>query len=370
MNTTKKEYFMNNIKKIGLTALAGSLVSLGSANAGEMSVSGNINTTLKFGKGGGNTSRSLGTDRDVTFSGGGELDNGTTFSMTTTVDDDYGMSASSTVISTPSLGSFTLGSSNGSASYMYDEQVPKAYEEVSDAHQTMANMMGDFMDNNHIMYTSPTFEMMGASITAHAGYSPQASDVGAGDGGIATYSAAIGAGKELGLTIAYEGLKVGAYGAERERTTPNATSGQLITDEFNGVWYATYTMGPVSIGYSESYMDAGVTQLLSSETTTTPKTERTAGGIFTGEQMSIAFNVNDNMSISYTTSDETYDTQDDALTSVTTDDDVTQTIDAIQVAYSMGGMSIKAYNMEVSNPDQDDDAADQSVTEIALGFAF
>ena len=48
---------MNNIKKIGLTALAGSLVTLGSAVAGEMSVSGGINTTLKFGKGGGNTSK-------------------------------------------------------------------------------------------------------------------------------------------------------------------------------------------------------------------------------------------------------------------------------------------------------------------------
>ena len=76
---------MNNIKKIGLTALAGSLVTLGSAQAGEMSVSGGINTTLKFGKGGGNTtSRSIGADKDVTFSGGGELDNGTTFSMSTT----------------------------------------------------------------------------------------------------------------------------------------------------------------------------------------------------------------------------------------------------------------------------------------------
>ena len=80
---------MNNIKKIGLTALAGSLVTLGSAQAGEMSVSGGINTTLKFGKGGGNTSRSIGTDKDVTFSGGGELDNGTTFSMSTTTNDNF-----------------------------------------------------------------------------------------------------------------------------------------------------------------------------------------------------------------------------------------------------------------------------------------
>ena len=165
--------------------------------------------------------------------------------------------------------------------------------------------------------------------------------------------------------------KVGVYGAERDRTVPQtaAASGNYETDEFNGVWYATYTMGPVSIGYSESYMDAGVTADDSSSINSSV-VERTAGGIFTGEQFSIAFNVNDNMSISYTTSDETYDTQDDAATAVTTDDDVTETIDAIQVAYSMGGMSIKAYNMEVTNPDQDQDAADQSVTEIALGFAF
>ena len=100
---------MNNIKKIGLTALAGSLVTLGSAVAGEMSVSGGINTTLKFGKGGGNTSRSIGADKDVTFSGGGELDNGTTFSMSTTLQMiTTNLSSSTTTITTPSLGSFTL----------------------------------------------------------------------------------------------------------------------------------------------------------------------------------------------------------------------------------------------------------------------
>ena len=76
------------------------------------------------------------------------------------------------------------------------------------------------------------------------------------------------------------------------------------------------------------------------------------------------------MSISYTTSDETYDTQDDAGTATTDDDDVTESVDALQIAYSMGGMSVKAYNMEVTNPNQDDNAADASITEIALGFAF
>ena len=362
---------MNNIRKIGLTALAGSLVSLGSAVAGEMSVSGAINTTLKFGKptdGGNNTSRSIGNDKDVTFSGGGELDNGTTFSVSTTLLDNYELSASTTTITTPSIGSFQIGSSTGSASYAYDEEVPQAYEQVSDAKQTMANQVGNFMDNNHILYTPPAMEFMGATFQAHLGYTPQASDAVVGDGGQAAYSTDWGEGKELGLTISYEGLKAGFYGAERENKTPNASSGQQISDAFEGAWYVKYSMGPVSIGYSETYLDGGVTANL--ENPTASKVERTAGGLFTGEQMSIAFNVNDNMSISYTTSEETYDSQDDAATATTNDDDVTETIDALQVAYSMGGMSIKAYNMEVSNPDQDDNAQDQSVTEIALGFAF
>ena len=362
---------MNNIKKIGLTALAGSLVSLGSAVAGEMSVSGGINTTLKFGKGGGNTSRGIGSDKDVTFSGGGELDNGTTFSMSTTLLDDMTLSGSTTTIATPSFGTFMIGASTGGLSGKYDEEVPQAYEQVSDGKDTMANKVGDFMDNNHVSYTTPSFEIAGASITADLEYSPQASDGKVGDGGSITYSESVGAGKEAGITIAYEGLKLGFYGAERDRTVPYTTgnTGNYPHDEFNGVWYAKYSMGPVSIGYSESYMDAGVTQATTT-TTTAAKAERTAAGLFEGEQMSIAFNVNDNLSISYTTSDETYDNQDDAATAVTTDDDETETIDAIQVAYSMGGMSIKAYNMEVTNPNQDDNAADASITEIALGFAF
>ena len=361
---------MNNFKKIGLTALAGSLVTLGSASAGEISVSGAINTTLVFGeqKQGNNSSRTLGTDRDVTFSGGGELDNGTTFSVSTTTNDDLGVSASTTTITTPSIGSFSFGTSTGSVSYMYDEEVPQAYEQTSDGQQNMANQVGNFMDNNYVMYSAPALEFGGATIQAQFAYSPQASDVGAADGGQAAYNETYGSGKEAGVTITYEGLKVGVYGGERQNVTPVASGSDAVGDEFNGAWYAKYSFGPVSIGYSETYMDAGLTG--SAETTTTAKAERTAAGLFEGEQMSIAFNVNDNLSISYTTSDETYDSQDDAATAVTTDDDVTESTDALQVAYSMGGMSIKAYNMETTNPDQDDDAADRSVTEIALGFAF
>ena len=124
-------------------------------------------------------------------------------------------------------------------------------------------------------------------------------------------------------------------------------------------------MGPVSIGYSEFYMDAGVTG--SAVATDSPKTLRTSHGFTEGHQMGIAFNVNENFSISYTESEETYDAQDDASTAIA---DVDQEIDAIQFAYSMGGMSVKAYQMDVTNPAFDEDADDSKVTEIALVLAF
>ena len=68
---------------------------------------------------------------------------------------------------------------------------------------------------------------------------------------------------------------------------------------------AKYSFGPVSIGYSESYLDQGLTG--SAESTTTAKTVRTAAGIFESNSVSIAFNVNDDLSISYTETEDTYD---------------------------------------------------------------
>ena len=368
MNTNKKEYFMNNLKKIGLTALAGSLVAV-SAHAGELSVSGGVNITLKHGNASAasNTSgRGIGTDKDVAFTGGGELDNGTTFSVTTaTTDAQTDLTSGYITISTPSMGSFLMGNHSGAAHYKYDEEVPQVYEQISDITSTVTqNKVGDFMDNNHITYTSPTFDLGGAQVTLDLGYASDANDTETSDGGEpggGTY----GSGTEAGITIAYDAFKFGIYGAERENNRTSAAGVDAVRDEFNGVWYAKYSFGPVSIGYSEFYIDSGVTG--TAEATNAAKVLRTAAGFQEGHQIGIAFNVNDNLSVSYTESEETYDAQADTAAGVA---DVDQEIDAIQVAYSMGGMSIKAYQMDVTNPSFDEDAGDSQVTEIALGLAF
>ncbi len=363
---------MNNFKKIGLTALAGSLVAV-SAQAGEMSVSAGANLTYKHGSAiSGNSSRGIGSDMDVAFSGGGELDNGITFSVNTaTVDANTGLTSSYITVSTPSFGTFTVGHSFGSGSGKYDEEVPQAYEQVSDPHHTnlaSANKVGDFMDNNVIAYTSPTFDLGGASISFDAAYSPEATDARVGDGANPSHSTTIGDGKELGITLAYEGFKAGVYGAERTRLQTISTTDDAVRDEFNGVWYAKYSFGPVAIGYSESYLDAGVSET-DAVATSADKTYRTSGGIFENTQMSIAFNVNENFSISYTDSEDTYDSQ-SHVASGTEIADVTADIEAIQLAYSMGGMSIKAYQMEVSNHTFNESHGKVKETEIALGLAF
>ena len=359
---------MNKFKKVGLTALAGSLVAV-SAQACELTVTGGANITLKTGTAASSNNasgRGIGTDKDVAFKGSGELDNGTTFTVfTATNDSQTDLTSGYISIATPTFGSFLMGNHSGAAHYKYDEEVPTAYEQLSDPSGNLmpANKVGDFMDNNHITYTTPTFDLGGASITLDLGYASDANDTETGDGGIpgqGTYES----GQEAGITISYDALKIGVYGAERENNTPAAANADASRDEFNGVWYAKYSFGPVSIGYSESYLDSGVSET-QTVGTTTAKTLRTSGGIFEGEQIGIAFNVNDNLSISYSESTETYNAQSEAASQ-----DVDQKTDSIQFAYSMGGMSIKAYQIEIENPHMDEDADDSKITEIALGLAF
>jgi len=85
--------------------------------------------------------------------------------------------------------------------------------------------------------------------------------------------------------------------------------------------------------------------------------------------MSIAFNVNENLSVSYAETESEYK-HSSLVAAVNTSNNVTQDSDSIQVAYSMGAMSIKAYRTEISNPGHDEDAKDITATEIAIGLAF
>jgi len=355
---------MNNLKKLGITALAGSLAAVG-AQAGEMAVNGSANFTYKTNNQ--SEGKGIGTDKGLTLSGAGELDNGWTFSMYTYMSDTITISSHATSLTMGSLGTITAGQAFGGNSGGFDEEVPQAYEQVSDLSAAgSSNSVGSVMDNGGLTWAIPSFDLGGASATLVLGYSPNADDAATNNGGVGTRSGSWGDGMDAGLTIATDmGLTLGVYLMERENNTPVASGGDAVRDEWNGVWYAKYAAGPVSVGYSQSYIDSGVTG--SAEATTTAKVVRTAAGIFEERQISVAFNVNDNVSISYTEAQDTYNAQDNAATAIA---DVDMDSDALQISYSMGGMSIKAYQMERKNPGYDSDEKKHTASEISIGLAF
>jgi outer membrane protein OmpU len=360
---------MINLRKLGFTALAGSLAAV-SAQAGEMAVTGSHITTYTTGDAGAVSAQSLGSNTNINFAGSGELDNGWSISTFVLMNDaTSGLSSTAATMTMGDMG--TVGVSKGggfNVNGAYDETYPRAYEENSDAGgQSSLNSVGNWADDNAIIYKAPAIDLMGATVNIGVEHSLQGGTATGADGTGAARSDTYGNATAVGVTASYGSLTLGVYGAERENKNPALVDD--VQDEFNGSMFVNYSFGPVSIGYQETYFDAGLTHSTNDLTTTAVRTVGTSGGIFEGEAMSIAFNVNDNLSISYAEVEDTYDAQSNVKGGTEVADVVMKT-ESLQVAYSMGSMSVKAYSTETSNPNFDADADKLNVNEIALGLAF
>ena len=360
---------MNKLKTIGISALAGSLAAF-SAQAFEASVSGGAEITVSHKGSSDVTGNPLGARKNLNFSGSGELDNGWSVALATNLTDANALSSSTTALTMGSLGTITVGQGHGGNSGGWDEEVPQAYEQVSDAGTaTAANYVGSWLGNGAVGWALPSIDTGAGSLSVKIGFANDADNVAVSDGGTGGHGGVYGEGYDLGVTLATDmGLTLGAYVAERENKAHVPTGSDATRDEFNGTWYVTYSAGPVSIGYQESYVDLGAPSSTATAATAA-KTIGTSTGIYEDQAYSISFNVNDDLSVSYTSHDSTYDDQSN-VSSGTEIADVTQSQDAIQVAYSMGGLSISAYQMSTTNPAHDSNAGEINVTEIAVGMAF
>ena len=87
--------------------------------------------------------------------------------------------------------------------------------------------------------------------------------------------------------------------------------------------------------------------------------------MYEGDMMSIAFNVNDSLSLSYSEMTSTHDYGEFTQTT-----DVDEEHESLQLAYSMGAMSVKAYTTEITNPNFAETAETVTKNEIAIGLAF
>jgi len=327
-----------NIKKIGLTALAGSLAMF-AANAGELTVTGNSSASFvtKSHDGaaqtGSDVGNPMGMDTRITFSGSGELDNGFTTSVYVTdeINGSTGMYSGEVALGMGDLGTISLNQGGGNVGAdAIDDETPRAYEEADDKISTnfrgLANPQGS---GNMIKYTN-TLGMVNLNLGFRTG---GGSNNGVGVTGGNSENVYTGA-----LTSSpIDGLTVGAGYSNVEKDTGK--------DDEGYAGFAKYAFGSVTVGAQRNVTTSG-----------------TAASAAEGNQVSIAFNVNENLAISY--SDGSIDHFGTGATA-----DVEEDFSAINISYTMGGMTIAAQMAEADNAAGTLNANEEA-TEIVLSLAF
>ncbi len=219
---------MKNITKLGLTALAGSLVA-STAFAGALSVTGSAKISHASADEDEVQGNSFSNSKGITFSGSGELDNGYTVS-TTYVMTNAAFSNSTVTIDMGDMGTVGLwNNSSGAGIVKYADMMPTAGEQVWDDSDTDDNGLPNH-DNDNMLGYNGTFGDLGISL-AYVNGGSGAKDGGASDSSwVLTYQA-------------MDGLELGVGQGE------NGTTQDLQTI------YGKYTHGAVTVGYQMSEVD-------------------------------------------------------------------------------------------------------------------
>ena len=288
---------MNKLTKVGLTALATSLVATASY-AGEMSVSGSASLTYT-GLDTNADTNPWGMGDSIKFSGGGDLDNGMTVSVYYELDgagshknfDDYNLKLGMGDMGTLS---FSGDSSSGSGVDSVKDIVPKAYTPVYEA----ANEAGGAADNG-LLDTS------GNTQTGQWGYDVSAM----GFDFSVSYNSVPGtsAKSESGYSVSYSGLMDGltlVYGFFDD--------GDIAENDTVGV---KYSMGNMTAAIQSTNVDY--------EATTNTDQDAT--------HMGVSLAINDDLTVSAGRQEVEFDG--------VGEDEVNT---GIQAAYTMGSISISA----------------------------
>ena len=328
---------MKNMKKLGLSALAGSLVAF-SANAAELSVNGGVELTyVDTGGNQGNevTGNSYGANSSVTLSGSGDVGFGTV-SMTRTLNDtNAGWGSSFQTLDMGDMGVLSFDSTGGALVGIKanDDLLPTAYEEAWTG--VSGSGISGVGSTNVIGYRN-SFGMFSVS----AGYTQNGSQT--------AESASGGAGNHGSITDIYvsvspiDGLTIGAGHAENTSADTSTTS----EDTQEAVGQVVYSTGPVSVGYRQAYQDKGAAGTASRDI----------------ESMSVAFNVNDNFAISY-------GVQDTTVEAISATAAVTEEVTGISAAYTSGAASVRVNHSKADN-DNGASGVDDETTEVSLVLSF
>jgi len=159
---------MNKLKNIGITALAGTLVSLSAAQAGGVSVTGSWElsyTNLNHTK---DTGNKLGVNKNIGFAGSGDLSDGGAVTWATTVGLSDASGISSASLSLNMGGIATLAYDSGTGGYganAIDNIVPTAWEEIDYGLSTGITDVGAVSASNGAVTLSVKAPTVGSGIS-------------------------------------------------------------------------------------------------------------------------------------------------------------------------------------------------------------
>ena len=331
---------MNNFKKIGLTALAGSLAAF-SANAAEMTVSGATLLTYTHDDSSEVTGNPLGMKTNLGFTASGEVNGYTVSYMQTSKDQFAGMSSARLSVDMGDMGTIAFDQGSGSGLATIDDKTPTAAEEIWDGLDTSGSngalgLVGAAGSSGVFNYIN-TFEGVTFNAAARKGSGTKNSDGSSSGAGQGAWDFAL---TTDGSSMGVDGLAIGlGYGEAENGSAADSSDG----DDEHMTAFANYSVGPVTFGYQMSEITKG--------TKGSANQEISAWGI--------AFNVNESLSVSYGEREIAHQT----------DTNIDEKFDGIAVAYTMGSMKIAGNMNDVSDNDGVAGSND-SMTEIAVSFAF
>ena len=332
---------MNNLKKIGLSALAGSLVAF-SANAVEMGVSGTAEITYATIKGDGTagvtTGSPWGSNTSLKFSGSGNI-GWADVTLVRTINDKLGsayLSAYQTM-DMGDLGTISFDAIGGGLEGVtaYDDKLPTAYEEVWNG--VSGSGISGAASNDTLGYSN-SFGPISVSLATSKKGGVAAST----DGGIGA-EPVTGTISDIHFTVDGSMLLDGLTLMAGTSTTDYTNAAD--EDDTAHVGHVLYSSGPVSVGYRMGQAQSG--------------TASTAGQNI--DAMSVAFAVNDNISVSVATQDTEYDTPSGV--------NITENVDAISASYTVGAASVRMHRADSSN-DGGVTGQDVEYMELSLVLAF
>jgi outer membrane protein OmpU len=336
---------MNKLTKIGASALCGSLAGISAANAGDLSVSGGADLTW-VSQEKAVVGQPIGMGSNYTFSGSGELENGWSVDLSIAVANGGAYSNTNVTIGLPGMGDVRLDQgTSGTGIQRMDDITPTVWEEADGGITAGINKIMGTSAGGTIEIT-PT-DAMPDGLTARFAFSKDAdSAANANDKGVGGASGSLGSGWDLTLEAGsdlhgVDGLTIYGGISEVEQFQNSAT---ISGDKSEDVWGVKYAMGSFTAGYQQTNEDTGITATTSYENTS----------------YGITFNVNDDLSIGYnhTESDKSGSAYDPEA-------------DSFQIAYTMGGASIRLMEQDVKNQTYSSAAtADFDATIISLGLAF